>query len=1048
VTGGFLPDASFYFNNNTNTTISGIPFGNGYAGGFNFGASAGAFNFNSSGGTAIGLGGGISNSSANLQTFNFHIDPTADQTWNGGTGGLKLWNFDHLDNSLTLVNKVNLVNLGNTSTKVGNTGTGILNISTSSSLAAPELIIGEQYSGNGTVNLTSSNASLNLGGSLYMGRSGTGVLNITAGQVSAYQAFLGFNYASQGTVLIDGTASKLAITSNLEVGHASTGTLTVQNGGSLTSGNSFLGRALGGDGLVVLTGAGSSWVSSGNLSIGEAGVGSLRVEAGAKLSNVSATLGNLDGSLGVAKVTGANSSWQLSGNVQIGNLGEGSLSIESGGLLSNQNTFVGAIGDAGSSRLVVTGAGSRLLSTGNLSIQSGKQGVADASGVVAPNGGLEITDGGLVSVNQAHFGESAGATALVNLSGTGSTLTAASQLTIGGATGTATVNLGSGATININSTGQLVIGTGGVLNLNGGTLNAGWSANAGKFNWNSGTVNFIGSQTSGNGILEHSVGLGVGMNMTVGGILTINAGDDLSLNGGQAQALQLVMAGDMGVGSFSQLTIGTGGAKVSGALGLAGGTVFTVGAFENSGYVSGYGVITGLSGFTNSGLLQQGDGTLLLSNSGANLNTGTWALQAGRNLSLGADLQNSGSFNLNGGNVIGTGVLYNAADGTISGNGRIASGFVNLGTLVVDQGRTQVDQSFSNRGQILLGANSATLAGGQVGNHGLIQGVGKITANISNIDPVAVIEAQGGTLTLSGQIVSPNGGILVADSGAKLLISQGLASNAGKIQLAGGTLDNNGHALSNEVAGVISGYGTLRGGLLTNKGQLFLSGGNSAVYTQLLSTAGSQIIVSGLSNTTFYGKVDVQSGAELRVSEGSVATFGALVQQRTGSDFNGDGLMLFEGGLSVGASPGLGSIAGSVTFTSSNSYLAEIGGTTACTLLCGTDDAIKNSSFDKLVVGGKLKLGGTLVLTSWNGFVAQKGQRFDLFDWGSSSGSFKTIDASGFKLAAGTQLDYSALYTTGEVFVTTSAVPEPETYAMLLAGLGVIGFLARRRRAV
>jgi hypothetical protein len=30
--------------------------------------------------------------------------------------------------------------------------------------------------------------------------------------------------------------------------------------------------------------------------------------------------------------------------------------------------------------------------------------------------------------------------------------------------------------------------------------------------------------------------------------------------------------------------------------------------------------------------------------------------------------------------------------------------------------------------------------------------------------------------------------------------------------------------------------------------------------------------------------------------------------------------------------------------------------------------------------------------------------------------------------------------------VSTPAIPEPETYAMMLAGLGLLGFVARRRR--
>jgi len=113
-------------------------------------------------------------------------------------------------------------------------------------------------------------------------------------------------------------------------------------------------------------------------------------------------------------------------------------------------------------------------------------------------------------------------------------------------------------------------------------------------------------------------------------------------------------------------------------------------------------------------------------------------------------------------------------------------------------------------------------------------------------------------------------------------------------------------------------------------------------------------------------------------------------------------------------------------------------------LRCATDDVFKNSSFDKYVVAGNLSLGGTLKLISWNGFVAQKGQSFDLLDWGTLTGTFANIDASGFKLAVGSKLDYSQLYTNGTISVA-AAVPEPESYAMVLAGLALIGTVVRRR---
>jgi hypothetical protein len=43
--------------------------------------------------------------------------------------------------------------------------------------------------------------------------------------------------------------------------------------------------------------------------------------------------------------------------------------------------------------------------------------------------------------------------------------------------------------------------------------------------------------------------------------------------------------------------------------------------------------------------------------------------------------------------------------------------------------------------------------------------------------------------------------------------------------------------------------------------------------------------------------------------------------------------------------------------------------------------------------------------------------------------------------------DIANLYTTGEIDIL-GPVPEPETYAMLLAGFALLGFAARRRRRV
>jgi hypothetical protein len=541
------------------------------------------------------------------------------------------------------------------------------------------------------------------------------------------------------------------------------------------------------------------------------------------------------------------------------------------------------------------------------------------------------------------------------------------------------------------------------------------------------------------------------MNLVVNGDLLLSAGDALTLNGGQVQVQFMDVRGELAVGSFSQLSAGIDGLSNAGSVELAGGTISSTGIINNGNYWSGYGVIAGAGRFFNNGLLQQSGGRLELATLGDNVNYGNWDMLDGRGLVLsGGNLNNAGTMRLNGDTISGTALLTNELEGTLSGRGVISTRFQNDGRIVIDSGSLRIVESFNNAGQILLGSNSATLSGGVISNSGHIEGFGSINNALNN---TGTLEAIGGTLALNGSL--SNTGTIIVDNGARVRLNQGLNTNSGRIQLAGGTFDNNGYAMTNATGATISGAGTLRGGTLTNQGKLQLSGGTSSVYADVLNRSGQaavgaaplvpagQIILSGNSNTTFYGKVDVQSGAELRVSTGSVATFFGDVQQRTGAKFTGSGSKRFEGLLTVGASPGLGTDEGDVEFGDAFTYVAEIGGITACTLACENNLAVINSSFDKYSVAGSLSFNGTLFLTSWNGFVAQAGQSFDLFDWGTRTGEFSEINASGFKLAAGTQLDTSRLYADGSISVT--AVPEPETYAMMLAGLGLVGWSARRR---
>jgi hypothetical protein len=176
-----------------------------------------------------------------------------------------------------------------------------------------------------------------------------------------------------------------------------------------------------------------------------------------------------------------------------------------------------------------------------------------------------------------------------------------------------------------------------------------------------------------------------------------------------------------------------------------------------------------------------------------------------------------------------------------------------------------------------------------------------------------------------------------------------------------------------------------------------------------------------------------------RRADGALVISGTLSGQGT---VTGSGTRVITGKVAPGQSPGCVSDQGNVVFEGGATLEIEIGGVTPCT------------QFDQYTVALKLRLNGpTLNVLLINGFVPAAGQRFDVLNWGTLSGSFSSVNLP--PLPAGLQWDTSLLNTTGELVVNGPGsvpndgdVPLPG-WALGLLGVGMVmsAAVARRRRA-
>lgn len=335
---------------------------------------------------------------------------------------------------------------------------------------------------------------------------------------------------------------------------------------------------------------------------------------------------------------------------------------------------------------------------------------------------------------------------------------------------------------------------------------------------------------------------------------------------------------------------------------------------------------------------------------------------------------------------------------------------------------------------VLTGQGTLDILGGglsRVSNHGRIV-ADDVTLVSTLLDNFGTIEGNG-RLALEYSIYN-RASIRIAHAGDRLRLDTYVNNlGEGTIDVVRGEVDISIGVFNADGGRINLRDGVLRTGQsgLENNSRLSISSGASDVFGRVINREDGSIVVSGQGQATFWNRVE--NFGELQVSSGAVATFFGDFYARTGGTLSGTGSKYYEAGYFIGNSPGISKDAGNVTFSRDARVEIEIGGTSP-----GDGDGFH----DQLIVLGELDLGGTLKLVSWDGFVGQAGQTFDLFDWGTLTGRFDDIDSSGFLLAAGTKLDMSTLYDDGAIRV--AAVPEPETCALLLAGLGLVGGAARR----
>jgi hypothetical protein len=286
-----------------------------------------------------------------------------------------------------------------------------------------------------------------------------------------------------------------------------------------------------------------------------------------------------------------------------------------------------------------------------------------------------------------------------------------------------------------------------------------------------------------------------------------------------------------------------------------------------------------------------------------------------------------------------------------------------------------------------------------------------------------------------GALRSGNGGAFINAAGAKF------------IDASSGTVQD--YLITNGFSGSFS---------FSNAGTYIKSTVNSTTRIEVPFTNSGNLLIDG--GTLRFTSSFTQSGGNIRLASGTTAIFdngvslngGSLIGNGsiTGNVVNGSSgttvaqapgfaaiTIIETATISPGDTLGRLTITGNLSLLETSKLLIDLGGTT------------QGVTYDFLSVSGDTQLGGNLAINLQNGFAASvtPGTTFTVVTAANLTGAFANVPISGTRLLTKDGVSsFLVNYTANSVTLTNFVpIPEPSTWALLIAGLGALALSAWRK---